>query len=111
MEKNSTIGIHELKFTLECAEKLSKALISAIALRVCAVTDYGKRIIVFSSPIDTNDTELGMLVNIFAVDYGIELVSLNKYGETIAVNKSLPIDVLTKIAECLAKDLYTIIDW
>ena len=111
MKKNNTIGINELKFTLEWAEKLSKALISAITLRVCAVTDYGKRIVVFSSPIDTNDTELGMLINIFAVDYGIGLASLNKYGETIWVNKSLSIDALTKIAECLAKDLYTIIDW
>lgn len=107
--ENKLVGIEQLESAIESAGKVRNSLLSAITKRICGLTDYGKQTIEFNVPISTTE-ELGEIMNIGAVDYGLSLISVNEYGEDVCVNEYLPIDSLIEIAERLIKGEYIILE-
>lgn len=103
------IDMEHLQRVINIIEKSRKLLLGEITRKVCELTDYGKQTIEFNISIPTTE-ELGEIMNIGAVDYGMSLVSVNEYGEDVCVNDYLPIDSLLAIAFCLIKGNYTIIE-
>lgn len=103
------IDMEHLQRVINIIEKSRKLLLGEITMKVCELTDYGKQTIEFNISIPTTE-ELGEIMNIGAVDYGMSLVSVNEYGEDVCVNDYLPIDSLLAIAFCLIKGNYTIIE-
>lgn len=103
------IDMEDLQKVIDSIEKSRKNLLGEITKKVCELTDYGKQTIEFNISIPTTE-EMGEIMNIGAVDYGMSLVSVNEYGEDVCVNDYLPIDSLLAIAFCLIKGNYTIIE-
>lgn len=100
--------MEHLQRVINIIEKSRKLLLGEITKKVCELTDYGKQTIEFNISIPTTE-ELGEIMNIGAVDYGMSLVSVNEYGEDVCVNDYLPIDSLVEIAERLLKKEYVIL--
>ena len=101
--------MENLQNVIEDIKKVRKSLIAEITKKVCELTDYGKQTIEFNVPISTTE-ELGEVLNIGAVDYGLSLISVNEYGEDVCVNDYFPIDSLLAVAYCLIKGNYTIVE-
>lgn len=107
MEKK-IVDMEDLQKVIDSVEKSRKNLLGEITKKVCELTDYGREYIEFNVPISTTE-ELGEVLNICAVDYGMSLVSVNEYGEDVCVSDYLPIDSLVEIAERLLKKEYVIL--